>query len=246
MRNENAVLWLVAARSGSKSVPDKNIKKLGDLPLLAYRIKAALCIAQGKDVWLSTDSEYYAQIGKNYGAYIPFLRPPELATDTAKSSDVVLHAMNWAETMGLRYRAIGLLEPTAPFISSEQLVQATIKLFNNPRADSIVAVRQVRPSTLYVQEEGEYLQKIAHNIHSEGLLRRQEEKVEITPSGGFYISKWDRFKELKTFYTPNTLSFRVPEINGLEIDETIDWYWAEYLLEQNFISCEALFKEVKI
>ena len=239
--NKN-VLWLIAARSGSKSVPDKNIKLLGEMPLLAYRIKTALCIAKEKDVWLSTDSEQYAAIGRNYGATIPFLRPAVLATDTAKSADVVLHAMQWAEQNGLQYSAIGLLEPTAPFVSSTQLAQAVDFLFADEMASSIVAVRQVRPSTFYVQEEERYLAAIARNIHSQGIMRRQEENVEITPSGGFYIAKWDRFKDLQTFYTPYTLSFRVPDLNGLEIDEALDWQWAEYLIIKRLIRLEDLFK----
>jgi CMP-N,N'-diacetyllegionaminic acid synthase len=118
------ILWLIPARSGSKSIPHKNIKKLGDYPLMVYRIKSALSIASPDDVWVSTDSEEYAEIARRYGATIPFLRPEELATETATSADVVLHAINEAGKRGLKYSALALLEPTSPFISYSQLSEA--------------------------------------------------------------------------------------------------------------------------
>lgn len=82
------ILWIVAARSGSKGIPDKNIRELGGTPLLALRILTALPLGT---VLLSTDSETYAAIGTKFGAEVPFLRPIALASDSASSIDVVLH-----------------------------------------------------------------------------------------------------------------------------------------------------------
>lgn len=109
---EKNILWLVTARSGSKSIPDKNIKILGKQPLISYRIQSALTTRIAGDVWVSTDSEKYAEIAKEYGAEIPFLRPDYLSTDDASSTDVVLHAMEYALNLNKKYDFIGLLEPT--------------------------------------------------------------------------------------------------------------------------------------
>ena len=226
------ILWVVTARSGSKSVPHKNIKLLGGVPLLAYRIKCALKIAAREDVWISTDSPEYANIAEKYGATVPFLRPAELATDTARSADVILHAMQWAESKGKTYDAVGMLEPTSPFVTTANLFNAVERLFGEKEAENIVAVRYSRPSTFYIQENHKYLETIANNIMDAGLKRRQDEKEEITPSGGFYISKWGAFKKNHSFYTSKTLSFLVPDLEGLEIDEPIDWEWAEFLLSK--------------
>lgn len=234
------VLWVITARSGSKSIPDKNIKLLGGIPLLVWRIKAALEIANKEDIWVSTDSEHYAGIAKRYGANVPFLRPPDLATDTAKSADVVLHAMDWAESKGGNYDAVGLLEPTSPFIQSSRLAEAVNNLFGEDEAENIVAVRVVKPSSFYIQEDSKYLSVIARNIASKGLLRRQDEKKEITPSGGLYIAKWEAFKKNRTFYTSKTLSYMVPDLDGLEIDEPIDWEWAEFLIEKQKIDIKEI------
>lgn len=239
---DKRVLWILAARSGSKSIQNKNIKLLAGQPLLSYRIKSALAFADKEDVIISTDSEQYAQIAESCGAKVPFIRPAELASDNAKSVDVVLHAMNWAESTGRVYDAVGLLEPTSPFITSKQLIGAVNSLFMEPEAESIVAVRETRPSTFYIQPNEKYLDKISYNITNQGSLRRQEEKQEITPSGGFYISKWDIFKQNKTFYSGKTLAFLVPDINGLEIDELLDWTWAEFLIEKKIINIDDLVK----
>jgi CMP-N,N'-diacetyllegionaminic acid synthase len=232
MRTRGKILWLITARSGSKSIPDKNVKRLGGLPLLAYRIQSALKIAKKRDVWVSTDSRRYAGIAKSFGAQVPFIRPAHLASDSAKSVDVALHAMRWAHDAGLRYDALGLLEPTSPFIKTQYLREAMDRLFSNSKATGIVATRRVRPSTFFIQKEAPYISSIAKNIKSKGVLRRQDEEKEITPSGGFYISKWAAFLRLKSFFTKGTLSFLVPDPHGLEIDEPIDWLWAEFLIKK--------------
>lgn len=227
------ILWIVAARSGSKSLPNKNIRELGGQPLLSYRIKSALECKIESEVWLSTDSEEYAKIGIRYGAKVPFIRPEELSTDNANSVDVVLHAMNHAQQKNLKFELVGLLEPTSPFITSTQLEQAVNDLIEDKTADSIVAVRRQRPATIYIQKKNKYLNDLAARISRQNLQNRQANDIEITPSGGFYISKWKNFLINKTFYTLNTMPYEVDDICGLEIDETIDWLFAEFIITNN-------------
>lgn len=238
----NDILWLVAARSGSKSIPDKNIKLLGEIPLLAYRIKSAISISPNENVWISTDSEQYAEIGKQHGAVVPFIRPIELASDTASSVDVVLHAINEAEKKGLHFKALGLLEPTSPFITFGQLQNACELLLLNEEADSIVAVKETRPNSFFIQQESMYLSELAERLSKIKFQGRQSFKKEITPSGGFYIVKWDNFKIKKAFYTPKTMSYLVNVENELEIDEPIDWKFAEFILQSGMIQTSDLFK----
>lgn len=228
------VLWLITARSGSKSIPDKNIKILGDRPLISYRIQSALSTKVSSDVWISTDSEIYAQIGKQYGAEIPFMRPSILSTDDASSLDVVLHAMEHAASINKKYEFIGLLEPTSPFISTTDLEKAIDLLTINEKASSIVATKESRPNRIFIQKEDEYLTELANNLALFKKLGRQAFGKEITPSGGFYISKWADFLDNKTFYTSNTLSYLVDDISGLEIDEPLDWEFAEFIIKKQF------------
>jgi len=234
------ILWLMTARSGSKSIPHKNIKPLGGLPLLAHRILSAAAIADPADIWISTDSGEYADIARAHGATAPFLRPAELATDAAKSSDVVLHAMDWAESQGRKYSAVCVLEPTSPFIYARHLREAADRLLADPGSENIVAVRQVRPSTLFVQPMAKYLDILAENIRRSAVTRRQDEPIEVTPSGGFYIAKWDSFRRKQSFYTDRTLPFLVPDECALEIDEPVDWDWAEFLIDRKRVDMAAV------
>jgi N-acylneuraminate cytidylyltransferase/CMP-N,N'-diacetyllegionaminic acid synthase len=223
------VLWLIAARSGSKSVPHKNIKLLNGKPLLAYRIQTALKSDFSNAVWISTDSEEYAQIAKEFGAKVPFIRPNELAQDSSSSVEVVLHAMQFAEENQYEFDYIGLLEPTSPFISEKQLNDAIHQLDQTLEANAIVAVKESRPHPIFVQDDANYLEKLAKNIASLSNLGRQAFKKQITPSGGFYIAKWKPFLQDKSFYTPKTLSFLVDEMSAIEIDEPIDFLFAEFI-----------------
>jgi CMP-N,N'-diacetyllegionaminic acid synthase len=225
------VLWLVAARSGSKSVPHKNIRKLNGLPLLAYRIKSALASNYPDNVWISTDSEEYADLAKSHGAKVYFIRPIELAQDHSSSFDVVLHAMNFANEHQFSFDFIGLLEPTSPFISTEQLNEAIYQLANTNEAHAIVAVKESRPNSIFIQDEAIYLDVLARNISDLDNLGRQKFKKQITPSGGFYIAKWDAFLKDKSFYTDKTLSFLVDDVAALEIDEPIDFLFAEFIIK---------------
>ena len=232
---EKNILWLVAARSGSKSIPDKNIRTLGNKPLISYRIQSALTTKIDCDVWVSTDSEKYAEIAKEYGAEIPFIRPDFLSTDEASSIDVVLHAMEYALSINKKYSFIGLLEPTSPFIQVSDLDRAVELLNKNEIASAIVATRESRPNRIFIQKEDEYLCEISDNLKLYKKLGRQAFEKEITPSGGFYISKWDDFLKNKTFYTEDTLSYLVDDISGLEIDEPIDWQIAEFIINSTYV-----------
>ena len=225
------ILWLVAARSGSKSIPNKNIKLLGDHPLLSFRIKSVLKSKFKHDLWISTDSKDYALIAKNYGAEAPFLRPDELSNDNSSSIDVVLHAMNHAKNKGKEYDFIGLLEPTSPFIKTEDLDAALNLLQNDEDATAIVAVKESRPNKIFIQKKSKYLTELSVNLDDLKKLTRQSFDKEITPSGGFYISRWDSFISYKSFYNKKTLAYEVDEISGINIDEPIDWNFAEFVFK---------------
>jgi CMP-N-acetylneuraminic acid synthetase len=235
------ILWLIPARSGSKSIPNKNVRLLKGMPLLAYRIKTALNFSDKNDIWCSTNSLEYSKIASSYGAFIPFVRPDSLAKDSSSSSDVVLHAIYFAEQNGFSFDFVCLLEPTSPFIYKDDIWQALKLLEGTPTAEAIVAVKESRPNTIFIQDDRAYLDKIASNLKGIDLLGRQNLQRQITPCGGFYISRWNAFKDNKTFYTNKTMSFLIRDECSLEIDELIDWYWAEFLIEQKLVEISKIY-----
>ena len=227
-------MWLVTARSGSKGLKHKNIRLLAKKPLLAYRIISAKKVKIKSQVWISTDSKKYAQIAKKYGAKAPFLRPKKLSGDMAKSVDVALHAITWAEKNNIRFKLIGVLEPTSPFVRPKQLKQAVSILDKNPAASGIVATKNVTPNTYLTQQKAKYLSKLAKRLKKLQDSRRQALSAEITPSGGFYITKISSLKKYKSFYTPKTLSYTLESPCDLEIDTKIDFMWAKFVKSQCF------------
>ena len=239
---KNKILWIITARSGSKSIINKNIKELNKLPLIAYKIKTALSISNQNDVWVSTDSKEYASIAEEFGATVPFLRPDHLSTDSASSVDVIKHCIDHAEKNKLDYDYIGMLEPTSPFVYFSHLQNALERLSDNSEADAIVATREIRPNSFFVQADSQYISEVGARIKDVKNYGRQNFKKEITPSGGFYISKWDSFKSNNGFYSKQTLSFDLPIECELEIDEPIDWDWAEFLINNKMIDFDKLWK----
>jgi len=132
------ILAVIPARAGSKSVPHKNIRMIGGKPMLAHSIVHAQQSQYINRVIVSTDSEQYAEIAKEYGAEVPFLRPEEYATDTALDYDVFYHALTWLKEQE-NYEAdiVVQLRPTYPIRNVKDIDNMIKMLIDNPQADSV-------------------------------------------------------------------------------------------------------------
>jgi CMP-N,N'-diacetyllegionaminic acid synthase len=239
------VLWLIPARAGSRGIPDKNIRSLGGHPLIAWRIACARALAPARDIWVSTDSEAYADAARACGATVPFFRPPALATDEAGSHTVVLHAMEFAEANDMSFDAVALLQPTSPFVRPQTLRDALALLDRSPDADGVVATRRAKPSSFLVQEEAADLSELARRLERRAAVpRRQELKPEITPSGGLYLARWSAFRRHKTFYSSATLSHRTSDLEAVDIDDEMDWHWAEFLIDRGLVSFASIREDI--
>lgn len=154
-----SVLALIPARSGSKSIKDKNIMSIGGKPMLVHSIDHAKASKLINRIILSTDSEYYAEIGKENGAEIPFLRPAEIADDDSKDLDVFLHALGFfQEKEGYIPEIVVHLRPTCPIREPETIDKMVQILLDNPKIDCVRSISEA-PETPYkmwsVSENGE-------------------------------------------------------------------------------------------
>lgn len=149
MNPHTEILALIPARSGSKSIKDKNIMSIGGKPMLAHSIAHGMASHRISRVILSTDSEYYAEIAKEHGAEIPFIRPAELAADDSTDLDVFLHALNFLrESEGYRPDICVHLRPTCP-IRDPRIIDEMIEiLLKNPEIDCVRSVSEA-PETPY-------------------------------------------------------------------------------------------------
>ena len=107
-------LVVIPARSGSKGLPDKNIKLLNGKPLIHYSIEVAQKVFSNQDICVSTDSQKYISVAEMTGIQVPFLRPEELANDTATTQEVLLHCIKFYESRDMFYDYVLLLQPTSP------------------------------------------------------------------------------------------------------------------------------------
>ena len=133
------ILALIPARSGSKRLKDKNILDLGGKPLINWSIEQALGVASIFDVVVSTDSQKIAEISREAGASVPWLRPNNLSTDSTSTVDVAIHALNWYESQVSTVDGLLLLQPTSPFRSKETIEKA-IDIFRISKQKSVVSV----------------------------------------------------------------------------------------------------------
>lgn len=139
-----SVIAIIPARSGSKSIKDKNLALLGGYPLLVYSIVAAKLSRRIDGVILSTDSEHYAEIGRRYGAEVPFLRPAEYSTDKSTDQEFMTHAMEWARDREGHLPELWVhLRPTTPLRDPAHLDAAVTTLESRPEA---TALRSAHPS----------------------------------------------------------------------------------------------------
>jgi N-acylneuraminate cytidylyltransferase/CMP-N,N'-diacetyllegionaminic acid synthase len=231
-------LFLITARGGSRGVPKKNICKIGGLPLLAYKAIAARKSNYCTRLIISTDSDEIAAVAREYGVEVPFMRPAELATDSANSMDVILHAMDWIEKNDpVKYDALCLLEPSTPFLTPNDVNQA-IHLYQDKNALGVLGVKEVKDHSIFVSPIGDDLNMTWHykkmwgNYHTP----RQVLIPEYTMNGAIYLAAWDYLKEYHTFHSPRTYAYIMPEERSIEIDEVNDLYYASFLVEKGLIN----------
>lgn len=232
MYKNNSFLAIIPARGGSKGLPGKNIKELCGKPLVAWSIEAGLKSKYVDEVMTSTDDEKIAEISKKYGASVPFLRPSELASDTATTFDAVKHTIDYYKNeLKKEFDYIVLLEPTSPLREVFDIDMA-IEILLESRADSIVGICKTEsqnPAFLVSKNENGLIS--GYENKDMVVLRRQEIKDVYFFEGTIYVSKTDVLLDKKTFYHDNTIGYEVPKYKSLEIDDIIDFVMVEAIMK---------------
>lgn len=228
MFNNQKILALIPARGGSKGIKDKNIISLVGKPLIAYSIEAAKHSKYIDDIVVTTDSEKKAEISKQYGASIPFMRPIELAADTSKTIDAVLHAIKTLKTMGKEYDILVLLQPTQPLRTNKDIDKA-IEVYYKNKENGLVSVSPVDDSPLLIRsitQDGKLINLLVQN----STCRRQDMPIYYKVNGCIYINKIDEINE-NTSFNDNKIPFIMMKEHSIDIDELSDLCMAEYYLK---------------
>ena len=215
---------IITARGGSKRIPRKNIKEFCGKPILAYSIEAALQSGLFDTVMVSTDDEEIAEIGKKYGAEVPFYRSEKTANDFATTNDVLLEVLEEYEKRGQHFDVACCIYPTAPFITAEKIKDATGKLMESD-ADTLIPVVSFSypPQRAMVIENGRLVFKYPQYMDS----RSQDLEKHYHDVGQFYVFRTEAFKVNKKLMLGNILPYEISEMEVQDIDTQTDWEIAE-------------------
>ncbi|NUM25129.1 MAG: acylneuraminate cytidylyltransferase family protein [Candidatus Buchananbacteria bacterium] len=232
----NKVIALIPARSGSKRIPNKNIKELHGHPLIAYTIKAALNSKIFSRVIVSTDSEEIRDIALRYGAQAPFLRPKDMASDTASDIEWVSHALG--ELGDDLTDCFSILRPTSPFRQPETIQRAWKKFLEHPNYDSLRAIEKVsqHPGKMW-RQEGDYIKPLMENPDKNDTpwhSKQYHALPEVYVQNASLEIAWTKVPlEHGTIAGEKIVPFFTEGYEGFDINKFEDWIIAEYLINNN-------------
>lgn len=226
-------LFLITARGGSKGIPHKNIKPLNGKPLIYYAIDVARQFVSDYDICVSTDDDDIIKTVEDYGLKVPFKRPDELASDTAGSYEVILHAVKFYEDKGIHFDNVVLLQPTSPFRTKEDVNGCMAKY--DKGCDMVVSVKPASANPYYdIFEEDSK----GHLVISKGdgkITRRQDAPKCYEYNGAVYIINVNSLKSQHMSEFKKIKFCEMCEIHSVDLDTILDWKFAELLIQERLV-----------
>lgn len=221
-------LAIIPARSGSKGLKNKNIKRIHGKHLMGYSIEAAFGAEIFDCVHVSTDSEEYREIARLYGADVSFLRPEALSVDSADIWDAVGHVVRTFERRGQYFDMITLLQPTSPLRTSEDIRNAYM-LFRKKHAKSIISVCKTEHSPVFMKPlENDFSMEGFVNLDKN--VRRQEQETCYRLNGAIYMMSRSVLDNIRELYGKGSYAYVMPQKRSVDIDTEDDFLYAEFLL----------------
>lgn len=232
---------VIPARSGSKGLKDKNIKKLGGKILLAYAIEAAQKSKLFDRIHVSTDSERYAELGKKYGADVPFLRNKKTSSDTATTWEAMKFVLEEYGKRGEHFGTITVLQPTSPLRTAGDIVGA-FHFFEERQANMVSSVCEMEHSPLWSNTLPDDLSM--ENFEDEELsyLPRQSLPVYYRENGAIYILRTTHLLSGSNLYKNKCYAYIMPKERSIDIDDEIDFLIAQNVMvaqEENYENCSS-------
>jgi CMP-N,N'-diacetyllegionaminic acid synthase len=227
MRGSNSVLGVIPARGGSKGIPDKNIRELHGKPLIAYAIEAALESRNLGRVVVSTDSPRIAEIARDLGAEVPFLRPSSLAADDTPMLPVLGHAIETLNSIGDQLDTVVCLQPTSPLRKTRHIDEA-IDLFRTRSCPALVSVCPVRESPHWMLEVDDGIGRPFLEGGWEGHSRQLLPAL-FRLNGAIYVFSLDTVVTRRTL-PDEVCVYEMDAISSIDIDSEIDWALASALM----------------
>jgi len=231
---EPSIVALIPARAGSKRVADKNIRDLAGHPLIAYAIAAALQSEIFSAVIVSTDSRLYSEIGKHYGAEVPYLRPPELAGDLSPDIEWVEYTLTRLRQDGREYDCFSILRPTSPFRLPETIQRAWLAFKAEKGVDSLRAVEKCKqhPGKMWVVRDNRMTPLLPLTPPEQPWHSSQYQALpEVYAQNASLEIAWSRVVfESRTIAGHVLMPFLTKDYEGFDLNSAYDWSLAEHLV----------------
>lgn len=224
------ILCIIPARGGSKRLPGKNIKPLNGLPLIGYAIRAAKGSQHIDTVIVSTEDANIAEVARAQGADVPFVRPAELADDSAPTVPVLQHAVRYFEDVGEQFDIIVLIQPTVPGVEAQD-VDAVIEQLVAEGAHSCVSICEIvdRPEWMYRLGDKNRITPYVENAP----LRSQDMERLYRLNGAVYASLRDILMEKGTIYDNDDCTYvLMPRERSTDIDTELDFMVSELCMKR--------------
>lgn len=217
-------LAIITARGGSKRIPNKNKKLFLDKPILCYSIEAALASGLFEEVMVSTDDEEIAQIARDAGASVPFMRSERTANDFATTDDVLLEVLAEYEKRGRAFAYMACIYPTAPFVTAEKLRHA-FRILKEQNAAAVMPVVRFSfpPQRGMAVREG----RLVYCYPENALKRSQDLEAVYHDCGQFYFYRTEAFRACGGDPEEGYVPIVMPETEVQDIDNLEDWEIAE-------------------
>lgn len=229
MYRDKIILGLIPARGGSKRLPGKNTLDFNNHPLISWSIRAGLNSKYIDDVVVSTEDNQIANIAREYGAKIPFMRPQNLAEDDSTSIDVILHALKCLSKQELFYDYIFLLQPTSP-LRTEVHIDEAIEFFFEKRADSVIGITEASHPIEWACELSPKgtMDKFFDSLNDMG-DKFQDNKQFMINGAIYFISTDKLLKTNSIIQKQNSFGFIMDRKYSVDIDHQIDFDYAEFI-----------------
>jgi len=222
------IIAIIPARSGSKRLPRKNIKVLDSLPLISWTINVAKEVKGLSQIIVSTDNQEIADIAKESGALVPWLRPKDISKDDSTIIEVLIHCLSWLDANDNRPDAIMVLQPTSPFRKAETIERA-IDSFKEGGGKSVIGVSDsghCHPHWSFTLDGNDIIPSYPEGINQ----RSQILPKTFFVNGYVYIVKTDTIYNDQTLFTKKCIPIEVPQEESIDIDTEWDWNLAEFQL----------------
>lgn len=232
------VLGLINARGGSKGIPDKNIRPLHGVPLIAYTIRAGLEARRIHRLVVSTDDPRIMEVARSFGAETPFRRPADLATDASPQVDAVRHALMTLIAAGDQFDVVALLQPTCPLRTDADIDEA-LALLERTGADTVISVTKAgiqHPLHMYSKADDGTLHPLFET--DSGGVPRQQLPAVWWRNGAVYATRVAVVLERGSLYGDRIVGYAMPPERSLNIDEPFDWLMTEVLLTRSSLRSE--------